>query len=267
MPTTHVYTTEALVLRHTNFGEADRILTLISPPHGKIRAIAKGARKVTSHLASAVDLVTRGSFVLATGRELDVVTQAVVRERFDHMRESLWHATAGFAVTEALDRALADREPHPALYALAVETFRRLDADAAAWLTDPVVANAAGPAARGWATMRFFDLVLLDLLGYRPAFHRCVACESPLQPVEENGFNAELGGALCPSCTRYSSRRLPLLTLKVLRLVQTTEWDALPVMRLDARTRDDVDAVLEAILALNLERSLTSWSLLHQARP
>jgi DNA repair protein RecO (recombination protein O) len=115
--------------------------------------------------------------------------------------------------------------------------------------------------------MRYFDLVLLDLLGYRPAFHHCVACENPLQPVEENGFNPELGGALCPNCTRYSARRLPLLTLKVLRLVQTTEWDALPVMRLDARTRDDVEAVLEAILALNLDRSLTSWSLLHQARP
>jgi DNA repair protein RecO (recombination protein O) len=263
MPTPHIYKTEALVLRHLNFGEADRILTVVTPQHGKLRAIAKGSRKVTSKLASAVDLVTRAQFVLATGRELDVVTQAVVLERFDHLRASLWHATAGYTVAEALDRAQQDREPHAALYALALDTLRRLDADAAAWLDDPVPENQAGPTARGWASMRFFDLVLLDLLGYRPAFHHCVACENPLQPVEDNGFNAELGGAICPSCSRYSQRRLPLLTLKVLRLVQTTEWDALPVMRLDARTRDDVEGVLQAILSLNLERSLKSWNLLH----
>ncbi len=263
MPTPHVYKSEALVLRHINFGEADRILTLVTPQHGKISAIAKGSRKVTSKLASAVDLVTRAQFVLATGRELDVVTQAVVQERFDHLRESLWHATAGYTVAEALDRALAEREPHPDIYVLALDTLRRLDADADAWLADPTPQNPAGPTSRGWAAMRFFDLVLLDLLGYRPAFHTCVSCENPLQAVEDNGFNAELGGAVCPSCSRYAQRRLPLLTLKVLRLVQTTEWHALPVMRLDQRTRDDVEGVLQSILSLNLERSLKSWNLLH----
>jgi DNA repair protein RecO (recombination protein O) len=262
VPTPHIYKTEALVIRHTNFGEADRILTVVTPQHGKIRLIAKGARKITSKMASAVDLLTRGQFVLATGRELDVVTQAVVHERFDHVRDSLWHATAGYTVAEALERSLEDRQPHEAIYVLARDTLRRLDADAAAWLAEPVPENQAGPTARGWAAMRVFDLLLLELLGYRPSFHHCVVCEEPLQPVENNAFNAELGGAVCPTCSRYGSRPLPLLTLKVLRLVQSTEWGALPVMRLDARTRDDVEAVLQGVFALNLERSLKSWGLL-----
>ena len=261
MPTPHVYKTEGLVLRHRDFGEADRILTVVTPEYGKLRAIAKGSRKVTSKMASVVDLMTRGQFVLATGRELDVVTQGIVMERFDHLRESLWHATAGYAVAEALDRSLADREPHEEIYTLALDTLRRLDTDAAAWLTDPTPQNQAGPHARGWATNRSFELALLDLLGYRPAFHQCVACESPLQPVEDNLFNAELGGAVCPSCSRYGQRKLPLLTLKVLRLIQTTEWATLPVMRLDARTRADVEGVLQSVIALNLDRSLKSWGL------
>jgi DNA repair protein RecO (recombination protein O) len=263
MPIPHVYKTEGLVLRHLDYGEADRILTLVTPEFGKLRAIAKGSRKVTSKMASAVDLVTRGQFVLATGRELDVVTQGVVQERFDHVRESLWHATAGYTVAEALDRALEDREPHEAIYTLALETLRRLDADADAWLAQPDPQNPAGPTARGWAAMRFFELTLLDLLGYRPSFQQCAACETDLQPVEDNGFNAELGGAICPSCSRYSQRHLPLLTLKVLRLIQRTAWDALPVMRLDARARDDVEGVLQSSIALNLDRSLKSWGLLH----
>ena len=213
-------------------------------------------------MASAVDLLTRGQFMLATGRELDVVTQGQVLERFDHLRESLWHATAGYTIAEALERSLEDREAHEDIYALARETLRRLDSDASAWLADPTPPNPAGPTARGWGTMRFFDLALLELLGYRPEFHHCVVCEEALQPVEHNGFNAELGGAICPTCSRHGIRPLPLLTLKVLRLVQSTEWHALPVMRLDARTRDDVEAVLQSIFSLNLERSLKSWGLL-----
>lgn len=263
MPTPRVYKTEGIVLRHTDFGEADRILTVITPHYGKLRAIAKGSRKITSRMASAADLMARAQFVLAGGRELDVVTQAETQERFDHLRDSLWHGSAAYTVAEAIDRSQEDREPHEEVYTLALETLRRLDADAIAWLADPVPDNQAGPAARGWATLRSFELTLLDILGYRPSFHQCVACESALQAVETNGFNPELGGALCASCSRHSQRPLPLLALKVLRLVQTTRWEHLPVMRLDARTRDDVEAIVQSLLALNLDRTLKSWSLLH----
>jgi len=264
MPTTHVYKTEGIVLRHTNFGEADRILTLVTPHSGKLRAIAKGSRKVTSRLAGIADLLTRTQFVLASGRDLDIVTQGETMERFDNLRISLWHGTAGYAVAEALDRAIEDRSESVRVYTLGLETLRRLDADAAAWLANPVPENQAGPMTRGWAALRYFDLRLLDELGYRPSFQTCASCEMELQAIEENSFNAELGGALCPNCARYSQRRLALLPLKVLRLVQRTPWKDLPVMRLDARTRDDVEAVVQSLLALHLDRTLRSWNLLHQ---
>ncbi len=266
MPAPRAYTTEGIVLRHIDYGEADRIITIVTPGLGKLRAIAKGARKVTSKLASVADLLTRTQFALAAGRELEIVTQGETRERFEHMRQSLWHATAAYAVAEALDRALEDRAPHPEIYALGLATLRRLDTDAAAWLANPVPANQAGPAARGWAVMRCFELRLLDTLGYRPSFTECVACDTPLEPVE-NGFNAELGGTLCPNCLRFAQRRLPLLTLKVLRIIQRTKWSELPVMRLDARAREDVESVLQSLLALALDRSLRSWGLMRHQEP
>ncbi len=261
MPIPHTYVTEALVLRHLNLGEADRILTLATPQHGKLHAIAKGSRKITSKLAGATDVLQHGQFVLATGRDLAIVTQATAQEPFEHLRASLWHATAALTIAELLERSLAGNEAHEEVYTLALATLRRLETDAEAWLGDPVPENRAGPMARGWAAMRWCEMQLLDLLGYRPEFHQCVACETALQPVEDNGFNAELGGALCPSCGHHSRRRLPLLTLKVLRLVQATPWDALPVMRLDERTRADVEAVSHALLAQHLERSLRSWEM------
>jgi DNA repair protein RecO (recombination protein O) len=263
MPQPHIYKTEGIVLRHMDFAEADRILTLVTPQHGKLRAIAKGSRKVTSKLASIADLLTRTQFVLAVGRELDIVTQGETLERFDHLRESLWHGTAAYTVAEALDRSLEDRAENERVYLLGLETLRRLDADAGEWLVNPVPENQAGPATRGWAALRFFEMRLLDALGYRPSFQTCISCEHELEPVE-NSFNAELGGALCPNCSRYSQRRLPLLTLKILRLLQRTAWKDLPVMRLDARARDDVEAVLQSLLATHLERTLKSWGYLHQ---
>ena len=79
----HVYSTEAITLRRTDFGEADRILTLFTPTYGKVHAIAKGARRTTSRLAGHLEPFTRTQLLLASGRDLDIVTQAEGRERLD----------------------------------------------------------------------------------------------------------------------------------------------------------------------------------------
>src|SRR5258706_6458598 len=91
-----VYTTEAIVLRRTDFGEADRILTLFTPSYGKVRAIAKGARRTTSRLAGHLEPFTRTQLLLATGRELDIVAQAEARERLDMLRADLWPPTGAW---------------------------------------------------------------------------------------------------------------------------------------------------------------------------
>ncbi len=247
-----VYATEAFVLRRTDFGEADRILTLFTPAYGKLRVIAKGVRRTTSRRAGHLEPFTRTQLMLAKGRELDILTQAEGRERLEHLADDLWHATGAGYLNELIDRFLEDQEPHPRLYALFTETLRRLDAGAAEKMP-----------ARSWLALRYFELRLLDDLGYRPGLHLCANCETPLRP-EENGYSAELGGALCPSCRHLGQRRLSLNALKVLRLLQTTEWQALPNLRLESALEAEIEAVLQATLRFHLDRDLKSWSFLHQ---
>ena len=79
----HVYRTEAIVLRRSDYSEADRILTLYTPLYGKRRAIAKGVRKTTSRLGGYLELFTRVSLMLAEGRNLHIVTQAEIIARLD----------------------------------------------------------------------------------------------------------------------------------------------------------------------------------------
>jgi DNA repair protein RecO (recombination protein O) len=251
-----VYATEAIVLRRTDFGEADRILTLFTPAYGKVRAIAKGVRRTTSRLAGHLEPFARTQLLLATGRELDIVTQAEARERLDHLRDDLWHATGAWYTAELVDRFLQDADPHPQLYRRFTRTLALLDTHAA------TPGEAAAPARqRSRLALRHFELHLLDDLGYRPALHHCSGCDTPLKP-EENGYNAELGGALCPACSRYAQRRVSLPALKVLRLLQTTEWEAVPRLRLEASLEDEIEALLQGTLRFHLDRDLKSWTFL-----
>ncbi len=72
-----------------------------------------------------------------------------------------------------------------------------------------------------------------------------------------------MGGALCPNCSRYSQRRLSLHALKVLRLLQTTEWEALPRLRLEPSLQAEIEGALQSILRYHLDRDLKAWNFLH----
>jgi DNA repair protein RecO (recombination protein O) len=248
-----VYGTEGFTLRRTDYGEADRILTLFTPTYGKTRAIAKGVRKTKSRLAGHLEPFTRSQMLLAMGRDLDIVTQAEGRERFERLSADFWSATAAWYIAELVDRFLEDADPHPRLYALFVETLRRLDAQAS-----------EADHARSWLALRYFELWLLGELGYRPGLHHCVGCDQPLRP-EDQGYSPEMGGALCTDCMRYGARRLSLPALKVLRLLQTTEWSALPRLRLEPALQAEIEATLQATIRYHLERDLKSWSFLQLA--
>jgi DNA repair protein RecO (recombination protein O) len=252
MPRPRVYSAEGFVLRRTDYGEADRILTLFTGAYGKTRGIAKGVRKTTSRLAGHLEPFTRTQLLLAAGRELDIVTQAEARERFERIAGDFWAASAAWYIAELVDRFLEDADPHPRLYALFVETLRRLD-------------ECAGvDSGRGWMALRYFELRLLGELGYRPGLHHCVNCDQPLRP-EDQGYSAEKGGAVCTDCMRYGARPLSLTALKVLRLLQGTEWAELPRLRLEPGLQGEVEATLQATIRYHLERELKSWAFLQQA--
>src|SRR5579862_3611183 len=86
MPT---YTADSLVLHRLNLGENDRILTLYTREHGKLSAVAKGARRATSRLVGATELFTQARVLLATGRSLDILTQCEIRASFPALRNDL----------------------------------------------------------------------------------------------------------------------------------------------------------------------------------
>ncbi len=265
------YSIEAIILKRTDIGEADRILTLFTPNRGKMRAVAKGTRRPISKKAGHLELLNRSQMQIALGRNLDIVTQAEGRENFLHLRSELWHMTCGFYLVELVDRFVEDSTPHLDIYALLLEALRYLDADANALQQQRaqaiVMADEQVDEHRHTRLLlRYFELHLLSSIGYEPALQICPHCGSELRP-EENGFRASLGGALCPQCSRFWERRLSLNALKVLRFLQRCKWIEASHLRLDAGLQAELEALMHDLLRFHLERDLKSWSFLDMLSP
>lgn len=281
MRSPHSYSTEAIVLKRIDLGEADRILTLFTPGKGKIHAVAKGTRRPISKLAGHLDLLCRSQLQLAVGRNLDIVTQAEGRENFLHLRNDLWHMTCGFYLAELVDRFVEDQTQHYDIYVLLLDTLRYLDADANALQqqldrlgvdsdarTDVPNRVPITPQQQEGQTrllLRYFELRLLMAVGYEPVLQNCASCASEIRP-EENGFRASLGGVLCPQCSRLWERRLSLDVLKALRYMQRVKWSEAARMRPDTRLHDELEAVMYDLLRFHLERDMKSWSFLEMMR-
>lgn len=184
-----VYKAEAIVLRQQPLGEYDRIVTLFTHEHGKIRAAAKGVRRTTSRLAGRIEPFTYAQLLLAHGRTLDIIAQAEIIRSFAGVRRDLLRTAYGAFVMELVERGLPERDRHEEVFALIVEVLDELD-------------RASGDGAE-IASLRF-AVRLASLLGYQPETTACVGCGRRLPrasgPAGAWAFSPAGGGALCPAC-------------------------------------------------------------------
>src|SRR5258708_326516 len=183
----------ALVLRTTDWSETSRIATLWTRELGKVRARAKGGRRLKSSFDNALDLLTLCSIVLLrkSSGGLDLLTEAVVVQRFPRLTTHLPSLYGGYYVAELLNDGTQEHDPHPQLFDRALATLRELGA---AEVTEQT------PVRVGLRVMRF-EMQLLEELGYSPVLDRCTGCETMLTDERARAtFSVETGGLVCPSC-------------------------------------------------------------------
>ena len=178
-----LYRDTGVVLRVQKLGEADRIVTLLTRRHGKIRAVAKGVRRTRSRWGARLEPFNHVDVQCYTGRSLDMVTQAQTVDAFgagiigDYPRY-----TAGCAVLETADRLVSEEgEPALRVYLLLVGAIRALSARE----RDPSLVLDA------------FLLRAMTHAGWAPAISECARCA---EPGPHPAFNVAAGGAVCPRC-------------------------------------------------------------------
>jgi DNA repair protein RecO (recombination protein O) len=250
MPRPRTYRVDAVVLRRVDFGEADRVLVLLTRERGKLSVVAKGIRRITSRMAGHLELFTRSEIQLAKGTNLDVVTQAETRDSFRRLREDLGRTSTAYFVTELADALTEEGAEVAELFDLVTATFAALE------MTDDP---------RLIAT--HFTLRLLDVSGFRPVLLRCVSCDTDLLPGN-NAFSPFLGGALCPRCApaEPTARPIPSDVLKVLRNLQRAGTPGSVQFRVPDIVMRDVERTLRDLVERHTERRLRSPDLIARLR-
>jgi len=245
------FRTDAVILRRSDFGEADRLILLLTRDHGKFRAIAKGARKPIARKTGHVELFALVDMLIANwGHALPIITQADTKEPFLTLREDLERATYANHLIELVDRFTEEQDTSRAEFDLLVSALGWLAAS-----DDPRL------------VARAYEMRLLALAGFAPSLHQCCIGQEDVEPQDQY-FSAADGGVICPDHHAGMERGMPinLNALKVLRYLQTRPWDAVSVLHISPAAHQEVERVMLAYLTHLLEQRLQSVEFLKRLR-
>ena len=248
MPT---YRAEGIVIKRTNYSEADRIVTVFTKNRGKIAVIAKGARKPTSRKGGHLEILSHSIFSLAEGKNLDIITEAETVTPFQKLRDSLEKIGLGYYMAEFVNEFVPEGQAHYSLFRLFLMALSLLDdAD-----TD-----------HESLLVRSFELKALHQLGFAPEVRRCVICGRPLTWASENGFSPEDGGVTCRHCRRERGFLLRQSTLKLLRDLMVWPWSKVSRIDVGERPVGEIENLNRAYVEFILEKRLKSTNLLEKIR-
>lgn len=199
------YQTEAMILRRSNFGEADRLVTVFSDRYGKIRAVAKGIRRPAAKMAGSLELFSKTHLRLAQGKNLDIIVESNPSQLWPGIRDNLDRIHLASYLCELIDKTTQESESHPSIYRLLVESLEFIDR--ADYVSNQLIAD-------------YFRLRLMRELGYEPMLDRCSVGHEKLEPGG-NSWSSSAGGLVCDDHSKQADRAVPIQdnTVKMMRLM------------------------------------------------
>lgn len=227
---------QALVLRVVEFSETSSVVTLFTREFGKVRGLAKGARRLKGPFESALDLLSLCRIVLLrkSSDVLDLLTEAKLERRFRPAGRDLSRLYAGYYIAELLDALTDDADPHPDLFDSAGDTLAVLQQGTAE--VAPLVLR--------------FELAALKSLGHLPSLDVCVECGRAVEAAGRVAFALLSGGVVCHHC-RPAVKQVVLLdagTVQVLKRFADPTTDTWRRMEIGRRTLGEVRGVVNRYL-------------------
>ena len=234
-----LYRDEAIVLRTHKLGEADRIVTLLTRTHGKVRAVGKGVRRTSSRFGSRLEPFMHVDLQLSTGRNLDIVTQAETLGAYGRaVCEDYTLYTAGTVMLETADRLVeAEKEPAVQQYWLLVGAVRALSTRE----------HAPG------LVLDSYLLRALAIAGWAPSFTDCARCG---EPGPHHAFAIASGGAVCSRCRPPGAASPAPETFALLASLLAGDWAVADASA--ERHRGEGNGLVAAYSQFHLERTLRS---------
>ncbi len=235
-----LYNDTGIVLRSYSFGEADKVVVLLSPNRGKLRTVAKGIRKTKSRFGGRLESCVHVDLVLYEGKNLDMITQVSIIEAFPTLRQHLDRVVTAGTMIEIADVVAQEDEPAQRLFLLLQRGLRALDGDT----PHPDLLTA-------------FLLKAAAIVGVAPALQHCAGCGA------EEGltrFSFAAGGALCDRCRTPGAYALRAGVTEYLAGAAAGDLSALP--EADPSMSGEALGITRRFLEYHLERRLDSMELL-----
>ena len=231
---------QGIVLRSYPFGEADRVVVLLSPNNGKMRTVAKGVRKTKSRFGGRLEPFTHVDLVLYEGRNLDTITQVAVLEPFPRLRSNLDAVLAAGTMVEASDAVAQEDESSIRLFLLLQRGLKALE---------------SGVTSQDLITS--FLLKLADVVGVAPSLLQCASC-GRLEGLHRFSFGG--GGVVCDRCRTEGSVKLRDGLTEYLAVLADAELMTLPAG--DSTLSGEAMGIARRFVEYHLDRKLVSLAVM-----
>lgn len=231
---------QGIVLRSYPFGEADRVVVLLSPNSGKLRTVAKGVRKTKSRFGGRLEPFTHVDLVLYEGRNLDTITQVAVLEHFPRLRSDLDAVVRAGTMVEAADAVAQEEEAAIRLFLLLQRGLKSLEAGQ-----------------RSPDLITSYLLKLADVVGVAPSLLRCASC-GRVEGLHRFSFGG--GGSVCDRCRVEGSVKLRDGLTEYLAALAGSEMMDLPPV--DAGLSGEAMGIARRFVEYHLDRKLTSLAVM-----
>jgi DNA repair protein RecO (recombination protein O) len=245
--------TEAIVLRVIDYGESDRIVTFCTHDFGKVRGIAKGARRSRKRFANALEPFSclRIQFSRRRQESLALITGCDILSHFPGIRADLEKTLAASYLIDLTDHFMPEDKKNVTLFALLHDFLLFLEGTT---VTD--------------ALMRFFEIRLLGVSGYDPVLTHCLRCKIPIGKQAAYRFDAAKGGLICDACgpENPDAISVSLGTIRTLQMGREMEIDRLGRLLLSGQSADESRRLLAHFIRHILGRELKSVHVLNEIR-
>jgi DNA repair protein RecO (recombination protein O) len=197
-------TLRGIVLRHANYRDHDRMLTIFSPEHGRVEALSRGCRRPKSPLLTASEVFAQGEFVLFRSGDRYTLTSCAIADTYYPLRLEPYRLTCASYLLGLAQAAAQPGEAAPELYGLLLEGLARL-----AYQSDelPLTLTTA------------FLLLYAGIIGYKPRMNHCAHCRVPLDTSQGALLDVEAGGLVCAGCGGKTAYRLSAAQVAWMRAV------------------------------------------------
>lgn len=242
------YRTEAIVLADSDLGDQDKVITFFSKDYGKVKAVAKGARRLKSRFSPAIQMLSYVRAILYQSRRIamDTLNECEINSSFLGIRNDLLRLAYGYYIAELIIKFIQGSETPQFLFDLLLKTL---------FLLEKIPKKSLFGLTRG------FELKMLTVLGYRPFLEGCIECGRPIKRGNFLYFSGNEGGILCPTCSKdKAGRTISGKAVQWMRFLLNGSLDKVVQVKLTQELRRELELIPKDYISHRVGEALSSYS-------